>query len=76
MSSTAREHQGRVAVAFGDLSDEDQVACSTSATSSPRRFAAAGPDGPPRSSRHCGGDPDAVLIRSNRRVRPARPQPS
>src|SRR5580693_2274103 len=46
------EHQSRVAVAFGDLSDEDQVACSTSATSSPRRFAAAGPDGPPRSSRH------------------------
>jgi DNA-binding MarR family transcriptional regulator len=46
------EHQGRVAVAFVISPMRTRCACSTSATSSPRRFAAAWPNGPPRSSRH------------------------
>jgi DNA-binding MarR family transcriptional regulator len=70
------EHQGRVAVAFGDLSDEDQVRLldiSHKLTAAFRRRLAerAAPVQPA-----CGGDPDAVLIRNNRRVRPPRPQSS
>jgi hypothetical protein len=57
------EHQGRVAVAFGDLSDEDQVRLldiSHKLTAALRRRLAerAAPFQP-----ICGGDPDAVLIR-------------
>jgi DNA-binding MarR family transcriptional regulator len=66
------EHQGRVAVAFGDLSDEDQVrllGISHQLTAAFRRRLAerAAPIEPdPRAHS------DAVLIRNNRRVRPAR----
>ena len=70
------EHQSRVAVAFGDLSDEDQVRLldiSHQLTAAFRRRLAerAAPVTPTY-----GGDPDAVLIRNNRRVRPARPPSS
>jgi DNA-binding MarR family transcriptional regulator len=65
-------HQARVAVAFGDLPDDDQVRLldiSHKLTTAFRRHLAqraAAPTSDP--------DPDAVLIRNNRRVRPARPR--
>jgi len=69
------EHQGKVTVAFGDLSDEDQVRLldiSHKLTLAFRRRLAElnAPDKP------AFADPDAVLIRNNRRVRAARPQSS
>ena len=67
-----QQHQGRVAVAFGDLSDKDQerlLEISPQLTAAfRRRLAELATPAPPI----C-GDPDAVLIRNNRRVRAARP---
>jgi DNA-binding MarR family transcriptional regulator len=68
------EHQGNVAVAFGDLSDEDQerlLDISRQLTAAFRRRLAELASGPKAA---CGGDPDGMLIRNNRRVRVARPQ--
>ena len=68
------EHQDEVAIAFSDLSDEDQARLldiSHQLTAAFRRRLAerAAPAQPV-----CRSDPDAVLIRNNRRVRPARPR--
>ena len=67
-----KEHQQKVAVAFGDLSDEDQkrlLDISHQLTDAFRRHLAELAT-PPKSM--C-GDPDTILIRNNRRVRAARP---
>lgn len=69
------EHQKCVAAAFGDLSDEDQVRLldiSPKLTDAFRRRQAelAAPPQPTAEP-----DPDAVVIRNNRRVRAARPRP-
>jgi DNA-binding MarR family transcriptional regulator len=68
------DHQDKVAVAFGDLADQDQIRLldiSHQLTGAFRRHLAglATRDQPVHY-----GDPDAVLIRNNRRVRPPRPQ--
>jgi DNA-binding MarR family transcriptional regulator len=66
-------HQARVAVAFGDLPDDDQVRLldiSHKLTTAFRRHLAQRA-APVRTTSD--PDPDAVLIRNNRRVRPARP---
>jgi DNA-binding MarR family transcriptional regulator len=70
------EHQGKVAVAFGDLSDEDQahlLDISHKLTAVLRRRLAElnAPAKPVLAA-----DPDAVVIRNNRRIRAARPQSS
>jgi len=66
------EHQEKVAVAFADLSDDEQeqlLAISHKLTASFRKHRAelATPAGP-----LCDIDPDATVIRNNRRVRAAR----
>jgi DNA-binding MarR family transcriptional regulator len=68
------EHQGKVAVAFGDLSDQDQkrlLDISHKLTAAFRRRLAELTNPPKAAS---GGDSDGMLIRNNRRVRAARPQ--
>ena len=70
------EHQRKVAVAFGDLADEDQLRLldiSHQLTEAFRRRLAElnAPAKPVLAA-----DPDAVVIRNNRRVRAARPQSS
>jgi DNA-binding MarR family transcriptional regulator len=67
-------HQARVAVAFGDLSDDDQVRLldiSRKVTTAFRQHLTelAVPPSEVAADPH----PDAMLIRNNRRVRPARP---
>jgi len=69
------EHQFRVAAAFGDLSDEDQIRLldiSPKLTDAFRRRQAdlAAPPQPATAA-----DPDATVMRNNRRVRAARPRP-
>jgi DNA-binding MarR family transcriptional regulator len=69
-----QQHQGQVAVAFGDLSDADQVrllGISHKLTDAFRRRLAerATPPGPA-----CDAGPDVVLMRNNRPVRAARPK--
>ena len=66
------EHQEKVAVAFADLSDDEQeqlLAISHKLTASFRKHRAelATPAGP-----LCDNDPEATVIRNNRRVRAAR----
>ena len=70
------EHQRKVAVAFGDLADADQVRLldiSHQLTGAfRRRLAELNAPAKPVAA----ADPDAVLIRNNRLVRAARPQSS
>ena len=68
------EHQGKVAVAFGDLSDADQkrlLDISHQLTAAFRQRLAALAT-PPSSKAGCAADPDGMLMRNNRRVRVAR----
>jgi DNA-binding MarR family transcriptional regulator len=69
-----QQHQGMVAVAFGDLADEDQVRLldiSHKLTEAFRRRLAERAT-PPADA--CDAGPDTVLIRNNRPVRAARPK--
>jgi DNA-binding MarR family transcriptional regulator len=71
--SVWEEHQGKVAVAFGDLSDQDQkrlLDISHRLTAAFRRRLAARAT-PPSSKPGC-ANPDGMLMRNNRRVRVAR----
>jgi DNA-binding MarR family transcriptional regulator len=69
-----QQHQDMVAVAFGDLADEDQVrllGISHKLTAAFRRRLAERAAPPAEMS---GAHPDTVLIRNNRPVRAARPK--
>ena len=69
-----KDHQDRVALVFGDLSDPDQIRLldiSHQLTHAFRRHLAG--LATPGHAVH-NDDPDVMLIRNNRRVRPPRPQ--
>jgi DNA-binding MarR family transcriptional regulator len=69
-----QEHQDKVAVAFGDLSDEEQKNLLDISHKLTGAFRArlAELAGPPQAT--CVVDPDAVVIRRNRTVKAARPR--
>jgi DNA-binding MarR family transcriptional regulator len=69
-----QEQQHRVAVAFGDLSDEDQKRLLEISHKLTAAFRSRLAELSVPAQTECVVDPDAVLIRRNRKVRAVRPQ--